>query len=157
LFAWVLAGGICVVLALWFFFPLWPPDPRCAALVATSGQHVAVPLAPNCVEAETVPEDAMVRYLENERKQRGLIFKSWITCKPSNEMAASAFDFARDPRWLPSYRPLCYQYRRTIVILPYTEPIPQGSPVAAQVCLMPKRRYLAQIAGQCDGKFAVWK
>jgi hypothetical protein len=155
LLAWILAGGICVVLALWVFFPLRPPDPRCVALLATSGQSVQVPIPSNCVETDAVPEDAVVRYLENERKQRGLIFKSWIRCKPSSETAASAFDFARDPRWLPSYKPLCYQFRRTIVILPYAQP--QESPVAAEVCLTPKPRYLSQIAGQCDGKFAVWK
>jgi hypothetical protein len=27
----------------------------------------------------------------------------------------------------------------------------------AEVCLMPWRKYISQIVGQCDGKFTVWK
>jgi hypothetical protein len=99
----------------------------------------------------------MTSYLENERQQRGLIFKTWIICTSSSQMPNLAPNFEHDQRWLPSYRPLAYQYRRRVVILPYAQPIPKGSPVIAEVCLMPRRKYILQFAGQCNGKFAVWK
>jgi len=44
-----------------------------------------------------------------------------------------------------------------MVILPYGQSALGESPVAAEVCLIPKQGYASQIAGQCDGKFALWK
>lgn len=58
---------------------------------------------------------------------------------------------------MPSYAPRTYQFRRTVIILPYAQSVPKGSTVVAEVCLMPWRRYVSQIAGQCAGKFAAWK
>jgi hypothetical protein len=151
-----LVGGVLILILL-IFFPLWPPDPRCAALLALPEEDVVIRLPANCTLSADVPADDMVKYLENERKRRGLVFKKWITCKTSSQTPKAVFDFDHDPRWLPSYVPLTYQFRRIVVILPYARPIPEGSPVVAQVCLMPRRRYISQIAGECNGKFAVWK
>jgi hypothetical protein len=54
-----------------------PPDPQCAALLAISDQEVAIPIPTNCIESSEAPRDAMVKYLDNERIQRGLVFKTW--------------------------------------------------------------------------------
>jgi hypothetical protein len=156
LIVWLLFGSL-LILVLWMFFPLWPPDPRCAAMLVLPEEDTAIPLPANCTLNAEAPSDDMVRYLENERKRRGLVFKKWITCKTSSQMPKAVFGFDQDSRWLSSYVPLTYQFRRTIVILPYARPIPEGSAVVAEVCLMPKRRYISQIAGECNGKFAVWK
>jgi hypothetical protein len=104
-----------------------------------------------------VATDDTVKYLEKERTARGLIFKEWITCRKVGQFQGAGLAFMDDPHWLPSYVPGTYQYRRTVIIGPYAQPIPQGSPVVAAVCLKPWRQYLSQIAGQCDGKFSIWK
>jgi hypothetical protein len=150
-------AGLLLAIIFWGGIIHWPPDSRCKALLAISDQDVAIPIPANCVESPEVPPDAMVKYLDDERKQRGLVFKTWITCKSSAAASNAAFDFQHDPRWLPSYRPRSYQLRRTVVILPYAQSPTVETPVAAEVCLVPKRKYASQIAGQCDGKFAVWK
>jgi len=103
------------------------------------------------------PPEQVVKYLENARKQRGLVFKAWITCKPSNQTQTTEFAFTHDAHWLPSYVPGAYQFRQTVILSGSAPPTAQESAVAGEVCLMPKRRYVSQIAGQCDGKFAVWK
>ena len=92
--------------------------------------------------------------LERERLARNLIFKEWITCRGAT---ATGFTFADDPRWLPSYAPGTFQFRRTVVIVPYARPIPQGSEVVAEVCVMPWRKYLQQIVWEHNGKFSLWK
>lgn len=150
------SGGVLILIS-WFFFPLWPPDLRCAILAALPEEDAAIPLPTNRTQSIESQADDMVRYLERERQQRGLIFKKWIICRASSQMPSPVLNFDHDTRWLASYEPLTYQFRRTVVILPYAQPIPQGSPVVAEVCLMPRRRYISQIAGQCNGKFAVWK
>jgi hypothetical protein len=143
-----------LALILFIFFPSLP-DPKCVGLLARTESDVVIPLPANCTQATDVPPDDMVKYLENERNTRGLIFKKWITCKTPTPTPGFAFE--RDPRWLPSYVPRTYQFRRTVIILPYAQPVPEGSSVVAEVCLMPWRKYVSQIAGQCDGKFTVWK
>jgi hypothetical protein len=150
----VVAGVLALI--VFAFFPTLP-DPMCAALLAHPESDVTIPLPVNCIQTTDVAIDNMVKYLESERKRRGLIFKQWITCKTPSQTANPSFPFERDPRWLPSYVPGTYQFRRTVVMLPYALPVPQGSPVVAEVCLMPWRKYVSQITGQCDGKFSVWK
>jgi hypothetical protein len=157
LFGALFIAGLLLVIIFWSFISQGPPDPRCADLLAISDRDVAIPLPPNCVESSEAPPDAMVKYLDSERTQRGLVFKKWIICKSSGAASKPSLDFEQDPRWLPSYRPLTYQFRRTVVILPYGQSALGESPVAAEVCLIPKQRYASQIAGECDGKFAVWK
>jgi hypothetical protein len=95
-------GGLLLAIIFWNFISHWPPDTRCADLLAISDQDVAIPLPPNCVESSEAPPDAMVKYLENERKQRGLVFKKWIICKSSGAASEPTFDFEHDSRWLPS-------------------------------------------------------
>jgi len=150
----VVAGVLALI--VFVFFPTLP-DPMCAGLLAHPESDVTIPLPANCIQTTDVAIDNMVKYLESERKRRGLIFKQWITCKTRSQTANPGFPFERDQRWLPSYVPGTYQFRRTVVILPDAPPVPQGSPVVAEVCLMPWRRYVSQITGQCDGKFSVWK
>ena len=145
---------LCVLtLGVLILFPSLP-DPTCAALLARSEQEVPIALPANCARVGNVSSDPMVNYLENERNTFGLISKEWITCA---EVPAGGFAFMDDPRWLPSYVPGRYQFRRTVIIVPYTQPVPQGSPVVAEICLEPWGKYIRQIAGQCDGKLSVWK
>lgn len=150
----VVAGVLALI--LFIFFPSLS-DPKCAALLARPESDVGICIPANCIQTRDVRSDDMVTYLENERNTRGLIFKKWITCETPNQTLTSGFAFERDPRWLPSYVPRTYQFRRTVIILPYARPVPKGSSVVAEVCLMPWRRYVSQIAGQCAGKFTVWK
>jgi len=96
----------------------------------------------------------MKKYLERERLARKLIFKEWIACQG---VPVSGSTFADDPRWLPSYVPGAFQFRRTVIIVPYARSVPQGSEVVAEVCLMSWRKYLRQIAWEDDGKFSVWE
>ena len=145
-----------LALILFIFLPSLP-DPKCVGLLARTESDVVIPLPANCTQATDVPTDDMVKYLENERNKRGLIFKKWITCKTPSQTPTPDFAFEGDPRWLPSYVPRTYQFRRTVILLPYAQPVPEGSSVVAEVCLMPWRKYVSQIAGQCDGKFTVWK
>ena len=152
-----LLGGLLIVgmlaVVLLILFPSLP-DPTCAALLVRSESDVPIPLPASCVRSRDVAADNMVKYLEKERNGRGLIFKEWITCA---EVPAGGFAFMNDPHWLPSYVPGTYQFRRTVIIVSYAQPTPQGSPVIAEVCLMPCRRYVSQLAGQCDGKYSVWR
>jgi len=150
-------GALLLGIIFWNFIPHSPPDFGCADLLAISDNDVAISLPPNCVESSEASSEAMVKYLENERKRRGLVFKNWIICKPPGAASKQVFDFQQDQHWLPSYNPLTYQFRRTIVILPYGESAFGETPIAAEVCLIPKRKYASQIAGQCAGKFALWK
>jgi hypothetical protein len=126
-----LLGGLLIVgvlaIVLLILFPSLP-DPTCAALLLRSASDV-----PN---------------------GRRLVFKEWITC---TEVPAGGFVFMNDPHWLPSYVPGTYQFRRTVMIIPYAQPTPQGSPIIAEVCLMPWRKYVPQLAGQCDGRYKVWR
>jgi hypothetical protein len=150
----VVAGVLALIL---FIFLRSLQDLKCAALLVRPESDADVPIPVTCIQTTDVPPDEMVKYLETERNRRGLILKKWISCKTSNQTPTFAFAFERDPRWLPSYVPSAYQFRRTVIILPYAQPVPKGSSVVAEVCLMPWRKYISQIVGQCDGKFTVWK
>ncbi len=130
------------------------PEPTCASVLARSEEEVPIALPTNCVRISHVGSDHMVNYLENERNTYGLIPKEWITCA---EIPVGGFAFMNDPHWLPSYVPGTYQFRRTVIIVPYAQPVPQGSPVVAEISLVPWGKYIWQIAGQCDGKFSIWK
>lgn len=142
-----------LVIGVLILFPSLP-DPTCASLIVRSEKEVTIPLPANCARVSAADPDTMAKYLEDERNRRGLTFSQWIIC---NEAPTGGFAFMDDPLWLPSYVPGTYQYRRTVVIVPYAQPIPKGSQVVGEVCLMPWRKYIRQIAGQCNGKFSVWK
>ncbi len=93
-----------VVLILFIFFPSLP-DPKCEALLVRSESDVAIPLPGNCMLTTDAAADQVVKYLENEQKQRGLVFKAWIHCNPSSQAQTAEFAFTHDPRWLPNYVP----------------------------------------------------
>ena len=152
---WILLGGALLV-AMRMFFPA-VLGPRCASLLIRSTSEAQVPLSDDCAETMSAPPDAMMRYLDAERKSRGLIFRKWVVCRTAAASQRTTFPFDRDPRWLPSYVPRTYQFRRTVVILPYARPLPEGSRIAGEVCVVPWRRYTSQIAGECGGEFSYWK
>jgi hypothetical protein len=151
-FAGILVVCVLVVGVLILFPSLF--DPTCASLLARSEEEVVISLPANCARSRNVASDDIVKYLEQERNGRGLRFHEWITCR---EVPAGGFAFMNDPHWLPSYVPGTYQFRRTVMIVSYAQPNPQGSSIVAEVCLMPWWNYIRQIAGKCDGKFSVWK
>src|ERR1700688_3762386 len=68
----VVAGAPALILFI-FFFSL--PDPKCVALLARPESDVDISIPPNCIQTTDVPSDDMVKYLENERNTRGIIFK----------------------------------------------------------------------------------
>jgi hypothetical protein len=98
--------GLLLVIIFGNFFSRWSPDPRCADLLAISDQDVAIPLPPNCIETSEATPDVLVKYLDNERERRGLVFKKWIICKLSGAASKPALDFQQDQCWLPSYERL---------------------------------------------------
>lgn len=154
LLIWFFVCGVfAVALLLYFFGPL---DPACQALIARSGD-VPILLPAGCRLTTTITNDNIVGYFEKERRWRGLDFKAWIVCEPLSPMAPRDFAFEHDHHWLPSYVPLTFQYRRTVIILPYGTRIPKVSPVAGEVCVMPWRKYISRVSGQCGEKFSVWK
>ena len=152
----LLAAVVVLVLGVWIFFPVIF-DPHCAGLLLHSVGEVQISLPDRCTMATKVPADDMVTYLEAERVKRGLMFKGWVICNVPSEVPKLQFAFEQDSHWLGSYVPGIYQFRRTAIVVPYARPIPSGSPIAAEVCLMPWRKYFSQIAGQCHTKFSVWK
>ena len=148
----VLAG-----LGIWFYPYPSPPGSGCAGIIKGSNGMAAISLPPGCELRDTVPPDDSACYLESERKRRGLVFEKWIVCDGSSRTSTSGFALERDPHWLPSYVPLTYQFRRTVVVLPYGQVILKGSSVKGAVCLVPEREYISLISGQCNDKFSVWK
>ena len=144
-----------VALGTWMFFPALS-EPSCTILLARSVGEARISLPDHCVEAGDAPFDNVVRYLETERKRRGLTFQNWIVCDVPLQTVESEFTFQGDVRWLPTYVPRAYQFRRTVVLLPYSQSV-ERSRVAAEVCLMPWRRYASQIAKRCGKEFSIWK
>ena len=153
-YVWAALLLLCTLaVGLFILFPSLP-DPECRSLIANSLGEVPIPLPADCVQVASIDSDSMTRYLENERNRRGLIFQEWIVCK---EAPKEGFAFMNAPYWLPSHVPATYQYRRTVIIVPYAQPIPGNSPVVGEICLTPWRKYIRQIAGQCNEKYLVWK
>jgi len=72
-----------------------------------------------------------------DQNRRGLIPSACITCEHASRTAGLNFVNGRDsdPRWFPSYVPRTDQFRRTILMFPYANPV--GSAVLAGVALMP--------------------
>jgi hypothetical protein len=146
-----------IILALSVFFPALP-DLTCAAVLTHSIRDVPIPLPENCVLTRDVPRDNMVEYLAADRIRRNLVHRSWVICESVTSGLGFWHNFESDTRWLPSYVPGTYEFRRTVIIVPhrYSHPIPRST-VVAEVTLLPWSRYLSQIAGQCDGKYSVWR
>jgi hypothetical protein len=57
-FGWLAGSTIVLLILLWLYFPLWPSDPRCLALLRISERSVAIPLPPNCNEANGLTSGA---------------------------------------------------------------------------------------------------
>jgi hypothetical protein len=153
----VLWTAVATVMILILVFWITRLDIRCIPLVVRSFGDVDIPLPEGCLLTRQVPPDQMVQYLENDRRGRGLIFRAWITCSPLEPTKTRDFGVLHDLRWLPSYTPQTYQFRRIVLVFPYSQPIPRNSPVVAEVTLMPWFRYARQLSKQCDGKFLVWR
>lgn len=149
----MVAVGLIVGLFVRFSFV---PDPSCASLLLRSAHDVVLHLPESCAQSVAVQTDAVVLSLDKERMRRGLAFKSWIACANVQDDRIQT-SFSDDTRWLPSYIPGAFQFRRTVVIVRHFPGAPQQSRVVAEVCFMPWSKYLKQVAGQCGTKFSVWK
>jgi hypothetical protein len=117
------------ILAIAFFVAF--PDltaSSCIPLLLHSIGEETIPIPAHCRQTADVPPDRMTGYLEQNR--RGLIHKAWITCEDASRTAGLNFVNGRDsdPRWFPSDVPRTYQFRRTILIFPYANPVPQDLP-----------------------------
>ncbi len=130
---------------------------RCVSLLVSSMKNVDVPVPEGCSPSQTVPHDSTVEYLENERRNRGLAFESWITCSPLKQDHVRDFGILRDPRWLPSYQGQAYQFRRVVIIFPYAPSSPATSTVVAEVASVPWFRYISQVRKDCEKKFSAWR
>jgi hypothetical protein len=147
----------CAVAAVVFLLYPGLVDFRCAPLLIHSVRDAEIPLPGSCSEATGAPSDSVAGYLENDRTERALLLKKWIVCGDPGQVSRLQFTLARDPRWLPGYVPDSYQFRRTVVIIAHSKPASEASHVVAVVCLLPWRKYISQIGGQCDAKFSVWR
>jgi len=142
---------------LFFLLSCSPADPRCTQVLAHPDSEVDIPLPASCELITNAPTDQTTKYLEAERKRRGLDFKAWIRCKQSAGADPRELAFTHDRRWLPSYVPGSYQFRQTVIIAGNARIGAQFTGIVGEVCLMPRKMYISQISGQCDGKFAVGK
>jgi hypothetical protein len=132
-------------------------DFRCVSLLAHSAGEAYISLPAGCIETTNAPSDSVVEYLRNDSSGRGFLLRRWIMCDDAIQASKVRFVFEQDPRWLPSYVPDGYQFRRTVVVFPHSKPVPEASRVAAAVGLVPWRRYVLQVGGQCATKLSVWK
>lgn len=151
---WGVLGALLALVVL--AFCLLPVDPRCVPLIIRSFRDVQIPLPQGCTSTTDPFEGETIQWLEDDRKSRGLIFKSRIVCTPREADGTRRFDLLNDPRWLPGYVPQTYQFRRTVVIFPTKKGVAPNSPVVAEVVLVPWTRYLSQISRECKGKFSMW-
>jgi len=151
----ILLLGALLAITMFLFMP-WPFIERgCSFLLEQ--RDAPLFLATDCTLTEKAPiGDALGRF-EADRRKRGLGHQNWIACAS----AVGAQEWLRameaDRRWLPSYVPGTYQWRRTVVVLAGRFANSAGPQVIAEVCGMPRWPYIQQIRGECDGKFAVWK
>jgi hypothetical protein len=148
---WISLAGVIVVLAVILVVPVTGSD--CAALMEPGEAPLMLPA--NCTRMKKTSESA--NYFESQRKERGLNHDGWIVCSAPSDGGAWERAIQEDHRWLPSYVPGAYQWRRTVLLLPYGPSSRAGSHLVAEICLMPRWKYIRQIYGQCDEKFAVWK
>lgn len=129
--------------------------PECAALLAPGEAPMLLPA--NCRERARPAADEWKKYFDSERNKRGLKHQAWISCASISDAQAWVKTIDGDGRWLPSYVPGTYQWRRIVILLPYGTRGSAGSDVIAEVCSVPWTRYIRQISGECNGKFSVWK
>jgi hypothetical protein len=154
---WVLLLGTILTIAVFLFTLLLTPglERGCRSLLEQRDAPVFLPT--DCTLTERAPSGDALGRLVAERSKRGLSHQSWIACASPVGAQEWVRAMEADRRWLPSYVPGTYQWRRTIVVLGGRSQVSVEPQVIAEVCVMPRWRYIRQIRGECDGKFAVWK
>jgi hypothetical protein len=150
-------GALCALLLVAFVLCPGLLDLRCLALLARSVSDSHIQLPRGCAETNNVEPGAVADDFEAQRKSRGVVFKAWIVCETADQATGFKDAFERDSRWLPSYVPGALQYRRTMIILANPGTAFGQSHLAAEICLMPWRRYCSQISGGCSTRFSIWQ
>lgn len=117
--------------------------------------EVPYDLPENCAGVTQAQTGKNFQALEDQRKRRGLEFEGTIICKRPADLAR----MTENPDWLPSYVCCTWQYRRYIILtipqIPMQTESPGESEAVAEICLMPRWRYMKQLAGDCE-KFKIW-
>jgi hypothetical protein len=150
---WLLLLGAILTIAV---FQCTPRVERaCSSLLEQRDASMFLPT--DCTLTERAPTGDALGRLQAERSKRGLRHQSWIECASALGAQEWVRAMEADRRWLPSYVPGTYQWRRSVVVLGGRSRNSVGPQVIAEVCVMPRWRYIRQIRGECDGKFAVWK
>ena len=147
-----LAGAILPITLILVVFLVERP---CVSLLAAGEPPIMLPK--DCALKDKAPTGQSFEHLEAERLQRGLKRQGWIECASSASARAWLSSLETDHRWLPSYVPGTYEWRRTVIVVGGSPSSTAGAQVIAEVCVIPWWRYTQQIRGQCDKKFAVWK
>jgi hypothetical protein len=150
--AWILLA--CAILGTGMVY-LALPERACWSLMEEGVPPI--PLPADCSLADRSPVGASLESFKAERRERGIAHQSWIECNSVAGVKGWPTSLNMDRRWLPSYVAGTYQWRRIVVVLAQVPSAPQGAQVIAEVCRMPWWKYIRQIRGECDGKFAVWK
>ena len=150
---WILLLGAILTIAVFLSTPRveW----ACSSLLEQGDTPMFLPT--DCTLTERAPTGDALGRLQAERSKRGLRHQSWIECASPLGAQEWVRAMEADRRWLPSYVPGTYQWRRTIVVLGGRSRNLAGPQFIAEVCVMPRWPYIRQIRAECDGKFAVWK
>jgi len=150
---WIVFAG--AILAVTLIVVVFPIERSCVSLLAAGEPPMMLPK--DCTLERIPPSEQRFENLEAERLQRGLKREGWIECAPTANARAWLNSLETDRRWLPSYVPGAYEWRRTVIVVGGGPASATGTQVIGEVCLMPWRRYIQLIRGECGGKFAVWK
>jgi len=149
----VVAVTLLVVTVL-LLAPFW----KCRSLIASDflpSSTVEFPVPLDCINVSDAPPPGVLKFMEKRRTLERLSLVSVTTCRTHQSAEAVWKGIDDEHRWLPSYLPGPYQYRRYVAI-PATLNTPNGTLVVVELCKRSRWRYYEQIAGDC-GKFAIWK
>lgn len=149
----VVASTLLVVILL-LLAPFW----KCRGLIVSDllpFRDVQFPVPSDCVPVSEAPPASVLEFMEKRRTSERLDLVKVATCRTHQSVEAVWQRINDDHRWLPSYLPGPYQYRR-FVVLPATFETPNGTEVVVELCTKSRWRYYEQIVGDCE-KFAVWK
>jgi hypothetical protein len=135
------------------------------AAFSTCGSLIALDLLPlgdvqfpvpvDCTNVSDAPPAAVLDFMEKRRTLEGLSLVRVITCKTHQSSAAVEEGIDNDHRWLPSYVPGPYQYRRYVAVPAVLETL-NGTLVVVELCKKSRRRYYRQIVGNCE-KYSIWR
>jgi hypothetical protein len=127
--AWILIVGAILGIGIVY---LGFPERACWSLL---GEGVApIPLPVDCTVTGRPPTGQSLGSFEEERRVRGLNHQSWIACAGTQEWVRA---ISTDRRWLPSYVPGTYQWRRTVIVLARAPSDSAGPQAIAEICLVP--------------------